>query len=112
MFDSSYLDLMPHTINRMPFDYVVAWGNKIYASGTYPSGQDLQARVTNKVQRIIGRDGQEVVSNTEIWVAYTGLMVPEDLITLPAGFEPQTPTIIRVNRISDEDGFHHTKLYA
>jgi len=51
--------------------------------------------------------GQERKASWKIYVGTTSRLDPEGILTLPAGFEPQTPPFYAIERRSDQVGSHH-----
>ncbi len=79
-----------------------------YGSPNYGTPSSYSARVVRKPTRVVDAAGDEVVARGVVWVATTDTIDPEDRIELPDG---TTPPIIAVDRISDEAGDHHIKVY-
>lgn len=98
---------MPHSVTVEAYSSQTANAVPSFSSGVAYSG-----RVVNRVKMIRDARGQEKVSNTTIYLNATAAIGPRDRITLPSGYTPQQPVILRVDRIPDEDGLHHTVIYA
>jgi len=100
---SEWLDLMPSTVTIS----TSASLNR-YGVPTYGAARSARARITVSHEQVIDAQGNAVISHTTIWVASTAAIAPTDKVTLPDG---RTPPILRVERQSDEAGWHHTKVY-
>jgi len=105
--DPELLSLMPHTITVAAELSRDVSGNK-----TYDTAESYTARVVNKLKRVINAEGHEAVSHTTCYVDTVDSIKLSSQITLPSGFSPQQPPIIRVDRLSDESGLHHTVIYC
>src|SRR5690606_6285318 len=95
-----------HSIQIEPQTGITGDGEYAYGSAITYSG-----RIVNKVKRVTDFQGNERVSNTTIYVNATSVN-PLDRLTLPSGYEPQTPPMLRVDRIPDEKGIHHVVIYG
>lgn len=102
---AEWLNMCPHTITVEPFASVDLYGNYSYgAPVTY------RARVQGKMMMIANMQGEEVVSRVQVYLMEP--VGPKDRVTLPATFQPTQPSILSVQRVSDENGSHHTVVYA
>lgn len=102
---ADWLDLCPHTITVEPFVSLDLYGNYAYGAPAV-----YQARVQGKNKMVTLMTGEEVVSSVQVYLAeFVG---PKDRVTLPAIFQPTQPSILSVQRVSDESGSHHTVIYA
>ena len=106
-FLSEFESLCPAIIVVEPFTTNDAWGNKSYGSSV-----SYRGRVTNKMRRIVTMAGVDAISGTDIVLLTSSGVFTEDRITLPSGFLPRQPPILRVDRIADEEGNLYTKVYA
>lgn len=85
-------------------------------SSSYGAAKTVSARVEQTARKVVNREGREVVSSTAVYLKPTdsvGAAVtvgPNDRITLPAGYAPQAPPIINVERHNDEAGLHHWEV--
>lgn len=105
--ETALLSLMPHTITVAP------WASQnAYGEPTYGSAVSYTARVQGKTQMVRDSVGVERVSTVTVYVATTASIGPKDKLTLPNGWTPASPSIIAVQRVSDESGDHHTVIYA
>lgn len=105
--ESSLLSLMPHTITVAPWASQNAYGEPSYLSAV-----SYIARVQGKTRMVRDSTGVERVSTVTVYVATTAAIGPKDKLTLPSGWTPASPSIIAVQRVSDESGDHHTVIYA
>lgn len=100
---SDFADLFASTITHSAFA-----SRDEYGMVTYGSPATYNARIINKPKTVSGKDEQEIVSNTQVWIEGNPNIDTDDQIELPDG---STPRILTVERISDESGWHHTKVY-
>lgn len=98
-----WLDMMPHTVTLAEFS-----NRDEYGVMSYGSEADYRARVTYKNVLVRGPDGAEVIARGWVWINGTPDMIPEDKLILPDNTEPP---ILYVERIADEEGDHHIKIY-
>ncbi len=100
---SDYHDLMPDTVTHK-----VMTGRDAYQKPTFGAGTDFKARVLFRQRWVRAADGTEKLSRGTVWIGATPVIDPEDEITLPDG---STPPILVVERIPDEKGIHHVKIF-
>ncbi len=111
-FESSYESFMPHTVTLEPPTALSAAGSVSYTGG----GKPWKARIQHRQKRVYNREGQEVTSSTQVFMPPKPIdgssVVPtiDFRVTLPAGFAPQQPPIISVDREDDDQGLHHWVL--
>jgi hypothetical protein len=104
-WDSDLDELTVHTVTISPQTGLNGDGEHTYgASATY------SAFIEHDVRMVRDAQGVERVSNTLIIISATSAFTPKDEMVLPAAFTPQVPVIITVERLSDEDGLHHTEF--
>ncbi len=110
MFETEFLELMPHT--------VVLYPRTGYDDNGVPShvgavGKAYRARIVGKnlsLRRAMGQD-QTVVF--DIYLNSGGDVIGlEDKVELPndGAWLDRYPLLFAVSRVTDEDGHHHTKL--
>jgi len=75
-----------------------------YGAHTYGTAESLAARVVNRLRMVRNVAGQEVTSNTTIWIIGNNDIKAVDRITLPDGTQPP---IIDVLTYPDETGVTH-----
>lgn len=102
---SEFLDLCPHRVTIEPFASLDPYGTT-----TYGTAVTYQARVQGKSQMVTSQSGEEVVSLVQVYL--NGTVTPQDRITLPAPFSPTQPSILAVQRVSDEYGQHHQVVFC
>jgi hypothetical protein len=100
---SDWSDLFPFTVYHAEFASRDAYGEKNYGSEA-----GYSARIINKQKLVRGADGQNVLSSGQVWLLGAPAIDVEDKITLP---DNSTPPILATERFSDENGWHHTKVY-
>lgn len=106
---SEFLDLMADTVVIQPF---LGMSTDGYAQPRYGAATTYRARIEQGPKRIIGFDGQEVVSAVKVIVGSTAAITVKDLLTLPDDFSPRSPAILRVESVRDGSAPHHAVLYA
>lgn len=108
--DVNLVAMMPHTVKIEPLRSVDAWGKPTYHGP--PSGGAYQALVVHRVRKVLDFKGVEAVSNVTVYTNTVDLIEHTARLTLPSGYVPQQPRIVRVERQADEYGLHHTVIYA
>lgn len=100
-------ELFLHSITIEPFAGTDEWGNKSWGAGvSYP------ARVRNTRKKVLNPTGGDIVSETIVYVDTVAEIGMYDRLTLPAGFEPNQPEIIKVIRLVDEHGLYCTVIHC
>jgi hypothetical protein len=105
-FENDFLDCMPHTV-------LIAQPDGSFGDRGKPNfGADVSftGRIVEKNENVIDDEGQERVSRLSIWLATTTVITPAARLTMPAGYTPTQPPIIRVERYPDQEGDHHVVL--
>lgn len=104
-FETTFLDLMPHTITVYPFVSV-----NQYAEATHStSGTSYSAYIQEMPMNVLDTYGEEVVASHTVYVASTARIPMTSKIVMPDGSEPH---LIRSDVMSDEDGTaHHVVLF-
>lgn len=105
--EASFYDLLTTSVTRKAFRRNSTDG---YAdSPSYTTGSaSYSARVVQKRERVVDRQGVETVTSHVAWTASTVAWSPEDQVT-HAG---STYRIVMLDRLTDETAaVHHTKLY-
>ena len=105
--DSEFLDMMPHQVGIEPAVDRDAWGNI-----TFGTQVPYQARIENKRRMVINSRGEEVLSDTTLYLDTVDRITEDDRVTLPSGYLPSHPEIKSVYRMDDEYGPYCTKLYV
>lgn len=103
IFADEFTDMMPATITVQTLLARLADGTPIYSSP-----HSYAARINNKVQNIIGKDGQQVVVSGVAWLDTVDRITVNDRVIFPGGAEP---IIQAVNLNEDENGPCYTALY-
>lgn len=101
---SDWNDLFPHTI---VYESPTSTRDD-YGAPTYNAGVNIQGRVAYRNSLVRTSAGKEVVARGHVWLSTTTVIDEEGRLTLP---DTTTPPIISVERISDQDGAHHVKVY-
>jgi hypothetical protein len=79
-----------------------------------PTGAPAESRaafVSFKKRRVIGFDGRETFSNTQMFLQGDVTVEPTYKITLPSGMTPQSPPIVDAEKPADPGVVHHTVLH-
>jgi hypothetical protein len=105
--DPEFLAFMPGSIGVENCSGRDAWGNRTYGAKVLYRG-----RVENKRRLVINRAGEEVVSNTTLYLDTVSGFSIESRITLPSGHYPAHPEIIELKLDEDEYGPYSTRLYV
>lgn len=98
-------DMLPHTVLIAP-----KTGADRFNHPTYGADTTRKALVVEKVQMVRSHNGEEVVSNTEVYLDGPGgaSLAPESRITLPSG---KTPPILSISTYPDEHGDYVSIVY-
>jgi len=94
-----FAPLMRQRVTVAPFSSYDSYGSASYGSGVVYEGA-----VVGKSEKIIGADGQEVLSRQTIYLKSDAALRPEDQITLSTGDVGSTesyainPTILSIGR--------------
>jgi hypothetical protein len=100
-----FADFMTDTV------LIEAYNNRDgYGTPSYLPQVPYACRVDGKSQVIVDEKGQERVSHAMVYILGNPLIGANDRIQLPAGFVPQQPKILAVNRFTDEHGPHHLEI--
>lgn len=105
-FEADFKSFLPHSITIEPYTGQNSAGEESYGSGIAYSG-----RVADKTKMIRTDAGIEKVTRTVAWLNTTTAISTRDRVTLPSGFTPNQPPLLRVDRIPDDEGMHHLVLY-
>lgn len=87
-------------------------GNDGYGSPTYGPPVSYRGRVVSQTRRLTSDRGMEVVSGTAIYLDTKSVILVKDRVTLPEGYDPRQPLILKVHRVEGARGIHHTVLYC
>ena len=87
-------------------------GRDLFQNPTYGAAVEHPARVVGKVTRVKTQNGEEKVSTVTVYVDTVAAISLEDQLTLPGGWLPRTPQILKVQPVENEDGPDHTVLYC
>jgi len=105
--DAEFLSMMPHTVGITPDTETDAWGNRTY--GTLVS---YRCRIENKRRKMISKTGQEVISETALYLDTVAAIGIDSKVTMPTGYLPLNPEIIAVKILDDENGAYASVLYV
>lgn len=99
---SDFDDMMTDSITHEELS-----GRDAYGAPSYGSPTTYEARVIYVSKWVRDAQNQEVMSKGEVWIQGNPAVASEDRITLP---DSTTPAVLIVERFSDENGVHHTKV--
>ncbi len=88
--------LMPHEVTIAPFSAEAATGWR--GAPTYGSVATYPARIEYKQQRVLGPDARQQLSTGRVVIEGDVSVASRDLLTLPSGFDPQTPPILAIEK--------------
>lgn len=100
---SDWFELMPQTVTIAEFA-----GRDSYGKPMYGSAIPFRARITYGPVNVRTSTGNEVVARGVVWLGGTPVMSPEDQLVFPDG---SIPPIVSVDRVEDEFGPHHVKVF-
>lgn len=98
-------DFMTDTVLIEPMLSRTNFGTPVYGPSVAYS-----ARVDAQNRQVVDDRGEERLSKGRVYIMGNPAIKPEDRIQLPAGFIPQNPQIVGVNRFTDEEGPHHVEI--
>lgn len=105
--EAAFYDLLTTSVQRNAFTKYSTdgyEGTRSYAAGA----STFSARVVQKRERVLDKQGQETVTSHVAWTASTAAWSVEDKFTHQAS----TYRIVMLDRLTDETAaVHHTKLY-
>jgi hypothetical protein len=113
--DAELEELLTETITVEPFLPTPLTDGSTQWDAANP--RTFRGRVEQFARMVRNREGREVVSSSQIFLAPTpatgAAHVPtaNDRFTLPAGYYPQQPPAISVQRENDQHGLHHWVVY-
>lgn len=108
-FADELLDLMPQTFTMEAKSGTLSTGT---GETTFSAGVSCTGLVQQGAKLIKTPDNREVVSSTQVYSNTTTAWTVEDRITLPSGYVPSQPRILRIDRLSDESGLAATVIYC
>lgn len=107
MMDPEFLSMMPHSVGIEPCGATDAWGNR-----TYGALVSCRARIQNKRRKVINLQGNEVISETTLYLDTTVNIDINARVTMPSGYLPTHPEIIAGKLEDDEAGAYCMVLYV
>src|SRR5262245_32254144 len=106
-FEAEFADLMHDTVTIRPYTGLDAYGTK-----TLGDPVTYQARVVGRTRVVTSTQGDEKISTVTTLLLNSAGINPLSEITLPPGFDPQTPPIIAVLRDRDDLGRITETIYT
>jgi len=108
MIDPEFYTMLPHSVTVQHVLTRDGWGR----AASYGGIIVYRGRVVNKRRRVINSQGNEVISETTIYLSTPSGLLIDDYITMPSGCLPLNPPIISINRYPDEYGDYYTAIYV
>lgn len=112
--EPGFLEMMPHTVTIEPFA-----SRDGYGVSSYGTSRTHRARIEGGNRQVITPEGEEKVSTRLVFIdpvpvgqSSPSEMTTKDRITLPAGYSPAQPVVLRVDREDDETGIHHLVCFT
>ena len=87
-------------------------GTNFNGEDSYGPSNTFSARAVDNVHLIRNFEGEQVGSNTMVWINTVSAIGPRDRLTLPSGYTPSQPPILGLSRFPDDDGLHHTVIHV
>lgn len=81
-----------------------------YGTSRYADSVTLPARIEGGPKAIRTAAGVDVISMVRVFLGVP--LTANDRLTLPSGFAPTQPALLRVDLVRDATGFHHAVAYA
>lgn len=97
--------LMPHGVTVKALSSISTDG---YGTAVYGTGTTYKARISGTQEVVTDFMGDEQVASHVVWVASTSTFGPDAQFVLSNG---DTPNLLKVAAVPDEDGTHHVKLW-
>lgn len=107
--DAELLDMLPSSVTVAPKTGTNASGTGEPVTGAavaYP------AYIVQRNVMIRTPDNREVVSGTQVYTSGVAAFTVEDLLTLPAGYVPRSPRILKIDRLIDQAGLYGSVIYC
>ena len=106
-FEYEFQSMFPQTVTIEP-----QTGTNFNGEDSYGPSTTFSARAVDRVHLIRNFEGEQVGSNTMVWVNTVSSISTRDKITLPTGYSPSQPPILSVSRYPDSEGLHHTVIHV
>lgn len=106
-FQEAFRTLMTETVQVEPFS-----GRDVTGEGKYGPTALFSARIMDNVAMMRDAQALERKGGYVVWLATTTTLSTSDRLTLPVGYDPRQPPILRVQRNFDNEGPHHVVLYT
>ncbi len=100
-----FADFLTDTVTIEPFV-----SRDAYGLATYGAGVAYACRIDGATRQRVTVEGVERSAQAAVYLPGVPAIGPGDRLTLPAGFAPAQPPILRVAVFTDEAGPHHTEL--
>ena len=106
--DPELRELLPHTVTHAaPDGTYTDRGQVNFAAGTDYAAY-IEPTKGEEVVRLAS--GEERVARWRVYVNSTSALSPLGKLTLPSGYDPQTPPILSSALVADETGGNHVVL--
>lgn len=87
-------------------------GHDAYGAPTFGPAVTYRGRICSQQRNVQTDRGEETVSGTTIYLDTRAAIDVNDRVTLPTGYSPQKPRILKVHRVEGARGTHHVVLYC
>lgn len=87
-------------------------GSDGYGAPIFGPPVAYRGRVVAQTRSLTTDKGLEIVSATTVYMDAKSVILVKDRITLPEGFDPRQPPILKVHRVEGSRGIHHTVVYC
>ena len=81
-----------------------------YGKPTFGAGVAYACRIDGATSKRVSIDGVERSVQAAVYIPGVPAIGPNDRLTMPAGWAPAQPPILRVAVFTDEAGPHHTEV--
>lgn len=98
-------DFMTDTVTVEPLAF-----KDDYGAPSYGAAVTYACRIDGGTKVRVNVEGVERSVNAMLYFPGVPGIGPMDRLTMPGGFVPQQPPILRVSQFTDEGGAHHTEV--
>jgi hypothetical protein len=104
-WDPEFEEMMHQTVDIKPF---VDFDD--YGEASHGDPNTVKCYIDSQPRQVINQTGQEVTSNTTIFLAGPVSVSINDLVILPSE-APRERSIVSVSLMYDDEGPHHTEVH-
>ena len=106
---ASWANLMPWSVSVAPRTAGDSYSDQTYGA---PVSYNAAIQVNAGNEVIKTTSNQEIVFKYKIFLQTTTTPGQLDQVTLPSAFNSETPEIVTMRPVSDENGIHHVVLWV